>query len=169
MHRPAMLFTAGLLLATSLAGSAWGQAAVTAPGAAEAVQPRPATLALEPAGGGTPHEYQIDDVTISVAQAYDGRGDTRADVSLNLSQLRPVDAFLLEWMRQGGARPDAARKAVITVPAKQASGKGAEVRYELEDAKVLSLSVSHSASGMYEQLAIQVSVKSLALNGVVLN
>lgn len=167
MLRPSLLLPAGLLLAISMAGSALGQPAeVAAP--AETVQSQPAVLQLESPGGGTPHEYQVDDISISVAQSMDGRGESRADVSLSLSQIRPLDAFLLQWVRQGGSRPEASRKAVITVPARQ-SGTGAETRYELDDARVLGFSASHSASGSYEQVSVQVSVKSISLNGVVMN
>ena len=168
MTRTTTLLPAGLLLAIGIAGSALAQTAAIATAPTEdTVQPRPAILTLAPSGGGTPHTYQVDEISLGVSQSYDGRGEARADVSLSLSQMRPIDGFLLEWMRQGAAARDALREGVITVPARPPSDTA--FRYELEDAKVVSFSATHSASGAYEQLSLSVSVKRLTLNGIVLN
>lgn len=168
-RRSAMLLPAGLLVAIATGGAMAQSPVAGTPVVEEAVQLRPATLALEPPGGGTPHEYKVEDASIAVSQTYDGRSDTRADVSMSLSQVHPVDPFLLDWIRQGGDRSDASRKVVFTVPPRQSSEKGAEMRYEMEGAKVSSFSASHSASSIYEPVAIQVFVKRLSLNGIALN
>ena len=110
----------------------------------------------------------MDDVTVAVSSALDGRGAARADVSLSLGSLRPVDIVLLEWARQGESGRDGSRKVVITVPP-PSSGPGAAARYELEGAKVLAFSASHSAAAGISHFMVQVSVRRVTLNGVVLN
>ncbi|WP_458094999.1 hypothetical protein [Roseomonas sp. WA12] len=127
------------------------------------------TLALEAPGGGSAREYQVDDVSVSVTRSMDARGDSRADVMVSLGAIRPIDTFLLEWARQGEVGPDAARKAVVTMTAPQASGAAVVTRYEMEGAKVLAFTASHSAAAGVAQVMVQVSVRRIALNGVVLN
>lgn len=168
MIRPNTPVLLSLLLA--LAGPSAAQPPVVAAApAGEAAQLRPATLALEAPGGGSPREYQVDDVSIAVSGSVDGRGEMRADVTISLGTLRPLDTFLLEWARQGEAVPGGSRKAVITVPPPQSSVPGTVARYELEGAKVLAFSASHSAAAGMGQVMIQVSVRRVTLNGVVLN
>lgn len=128
----------------------------------------PGTFALEQPDGGSPQVYQVDDVSVSVTRSLDQRGDAKADVSVSLGTLRPMDTFLLEWARSGATGPAASRRALITVTSRQPSGP-VVLRYELEGAKVLSFMASHSASAGASQLMLQVSALRVTLNGVVLN
>lgn len=167
MRRPTMLLPFCLTLA--MTGAVVAQPSVVAPPAEQAVPATPGTFALESPGGGSPREYQVDEVSIAVSRSLDQRGDAKADVAVSLGTLRPLDAFLLEWARLGGTGPAASRNAVITVTAPQASGPGTVTRYELDGAKVVSFSASHSAAANPPQVMIQVSVLRIKLNGVVLN
>ena len=167
MRHPTMLLPFCLVLA--MVGTVVAQPPVVAPPAEQAVPSTPGTFTLEAPGGGSPREYQVDDVSIAVSRSLDQRGDAKADVAVSLSTLRPLDAFLLEWARLGGTGLAASRKAVITVTASQLSDPGTVTRYELDGAKVVSFSASHSAAANTSQVAIQVSVLRITLNGVVLN
>lgn len=156
-------------LVLTMAGAVVAQSPVVAPPAEQAVPATPGTFSLEAPGGGSPREYQVDDVSVTVSRSLDQRGDAKADVAVSLGTLRPLDAFLLEWARLGGTGPPASRKAVITVTAPQPSGPGTVTRHELDGAKVLAFSASHSAAASTLQVMIQVSVLRITLNGVVLN
>ena len=83
--------------------------------------------------------------------------------------LRPFDTALLQCARQGEAGPDASRRVVVTVPASLGPPASAEVRYELEGAKVVGFNASHSAGAAMSQLMIQVSARRVTLNGTIMN
>jgi len=157
----------GSLLAST--GAAVAQPPVVEAAPADAPAPRPATLRLEAPGGGGVREYQLDDLSVSVTRTSDSRGDPRGDVSVSLGTVRPLDTFLLEWARQGEAGPDASRRVVITVPAPNTPDASPEVRYELDGAKVLAFTAAHSTAAGMAQVMLQVVVRRISLNGVVLN
>ncbi len=112
----------------------------------------------------------MDELSVAVSRSLDQRGDAGADVSVSLGVLRPLDAFLPDWTRQGETGSAASRGTVITVPAAaQPSGPGTVTRYELDGAKVLGFSASNSAAANAPQVMTQLSVLRITLNCVVLN
>ena len=167
MKRSTML-SLGFLLAAAWPVAAQVPVVEGAP-AEQAAPAQTATLALEPPGGGSAREYQLDDLSVSITRSMDARGDARADVTVSLGTIRPLDSFLLEWARQGEGGTDAARKAVVVITAPQASGPATVTRYEMEGAKVLAFTASHSTAAGVAQVMVQLSVRRIALNGVVLN
>ena len=156
-------------LVLAMTGAVVAQPPAVSPLVEHAVPATSGTFALQAPGGGDPREYQVDEVSVAVTRSLDQRGDAKADVSVSLGTLRPLDAFLLEWTRLGETGPAASRKAVITVTTPQSSGPETVTRYELDGAKILSFSASHSAAANTQQVMIQVSVLRIMLNGVVLN
>ena len=106
---------------------------------------------------------------VSVALIRFSRVAASHSIRVFRTALRPFDTALLQCARQGEAGPDASRRVVVTVPASQGPPAGAEVRDELENAKVVGFSASHSAGAAMTQLMLQVSVRRVTLNGIVRN
>ncbi|MBP0493493.1 hypothetical protein [Roseomonas indoligenes] len=172
--RRAVLPALGLLLASTIALPALAQAPAQSPAivAPDAVQETPAqsTIVLRlPRQGGEVGEYALDDLSLSVSRTADMRGDSRADISLSLVGLRPMDAALLEWARQDETGAAAFRDLAITVSTPQASGPATTTRYGAEGARVLAFSISHSGMPGTSQLVVQLSVRRIVVNGVAMN
>ena len=74
----------------AMAGAAVAQPPVAAPPAEQAAPSTSGTFALESPGGGSPRDYQVDDVSVAVSRSLDQRGDAKADVSISLSTVRPL-------------------------------------------------------------------------------
>ncbi|MFC0409238.1 hypothetical protein [Roseomonas elaeocarpi] len=163
------------LLAALLAVPAAAQPPVVAPSEkpAPAVEEQPAgattTLSLEQPGGGNPREYQLEDLSFSISRGMDPRGEGRGDVSIAAGSPKPMDAFLLQWLRQGNYGPEASRKVVITVSVPQPSGAPTVMRYQLDEARVVSLTLNYSGSAGIAQTMLQISARQVTLDGIVLN
>lgn len=145
------------------------QAPVAEASPVEAAATRPAIVLLDMPGATKPGQYQTDEMSVAISRTLDTRGDMRGEVTLSLGGVRPLDAAMLQWARQGDAVQDASRHMVVTIPAGADASAGGETRYELDGAKVTGFSVSHSTGGATTQVMLQVSARRLTLNGVVMN
>ncbi|WP_338661822.1 hypothetical protein VQH23_16500 [Pararoseomonas sp. SCSIO 73927] len=182
--RRALLPALGLLLAAA-SGPAAAQAPA-APAATQAPAAPAATLApdavqeeraqssivltLPQPGGGEARSYTVEDISISLSRAGDPRGDAGgADIGISLIGLRPLDAALLEWLRQDEAGAASYGELAINVSTPQASGPAATTRYGVEGGRVLAFSISHSGTPGASQMVLQLTARRLIMNGVPLN
>lgn len=128
----------------------------------------PATLLLTSASG-EEFEYSVGDASFYVS-ATEGYDDVPAsvDFSLSLSTITPIDANLLEWSSQTiGKKKDATRSITIVGEADAATGSE-EIRYEVTDAKVTSVSITQSTYGA-PSVSLSLMAGELTINGVAIN
>jgi hypothetical protein len=127
----------------------------------------PARLILTDAAGDE-LEYSVGDASfyVSTIDGYDGAEDT-VDFSLSLSSISPIDAELLEWSTQtaGKSKSDA---RTITVIGVNAGEDGEEIRYEVTDARVTSVSLTQSTYGA-PSVSLSLVAGTLTVNGVQMN
>lgn len=129
-----------------------------------------ATLVVESADGAKTQSYKVDDITFMASRSmnynYDNTTEPRADISTSLSNIRPLDSFLLEWANQVNTGADASRKITVTAPA---LGDEAQTVCVLEGARVTSLSSSHSAAGGSRYFSLQLNARKASIDGIALN
>ena len=151
------LGVAVLALGLMAAPSAWSQEATF----------EPATLLLEGADG-EQLEYSVGDASFYVSSTA-GYDDVPAsvDFSLSLSTVTPIDADLLEWSSQAeGKSKDRVRS--ITIVGVSEGEAGGEVRYEVSDAQVTSVSITQSTYGA-PSVSLSLMAGNLVINGVAMN
>lgn len=145
-------------------------AILTAVSTAAIAQDRPPARMLLVAEDGTELEYTTGDASFYIASSVSNEEETASatELSLSLSTITPVDAALLNWSAQTGSKSKQDYTVVITSSVSDASGEEREIRYEIEDATVTSLSSSVST---YAEPSISVSLTGgkLIIDGVAVN
>ena len=131
----------------------------------------PATIVISGADGAEVGTYSVTDISVylSTIAAVDDQ-PAYTDFSLSLSSVSPLDAALLEWASQTNVGDAALRNISITVAVTDAEGgEPHDMQYEVKDAKVTSLSTSHSSYTMGANVSLQVAAGKLTIDGIAVN
>ena len=153
------LLALGLALMAPVAASAQDETTPTV---------APATIVISGADGAEVGTYSVTDISVylSAVAAMDDQ-PAYTDFSLSLSSVTPLDAALLEWASQTNAADDALRNLSITVSVTDADGgEPHDMTYDVKDAKVSSLSTSHSSYAAGANVSLQVTAGKLAIDGI---
>jgi hypothetical protein len=151
--KPLAVLAFGLLMAASAV-------------AQEALTFEPATLIIT-AGDGTESEYRVADMGafLSTSAAYEDMPAT-SEFSLSLTGVTPIDAELLEWSKQMLDEDGGVRSLTII---SQASTEGAqEVRYEVTEADVTSISFAHT-NYAEPNVSLSLVANKLTVDGIAMN
>ena len=156
------LFALGLALMAPIAVYAQDETAPTV---------APATIVLSGADGAEVGTYTVTDISVylSTIAAVDDQ-PAYTDFSLSLSTVTPLDAALLEWASQTNTGDAALRNISITVAVTDAEGgEPHDMQYEVKDAKVTSLSTSHSSYTAGANVSLQIAAGKLTIDGIAVN
>ena len=128
----------------------------------------PATLLLEGTDG-EQLEYSAGDASfyVSTSAGYDDV-PASVDFSLSLSSVTPIDAALLEWSSQTEGRSKTRVRSITIVGTSQDEEGGEELRYEVSDAEVTSVSITQSTYAS-PSVSLSLSAGDLVINGVAMN
>jgi hypothetical protein len=128
----------------------------------------PATLLLEGADG-EQLEYSVGDASfyVSTSAGYDDV-PASVDFSLSLSSVTPIDAALLEWSSQAEGRSKTRVRSITIVGTPGGEEGGEELRYEVSDAEVTSVSITQSTYAS-PSVSLSLSAGDLVINGVAMN
>jgi len=103
--------------------------------------------------------YVVKNFGVSASTNYSGN----RDVNVSFMLLTPPDATMLQWMKQGG--PDSIKKVVVTVRSKDTKGTASEIKFTLDEARILNFSAFQSSETPME-FSVQMAAATLVINGV---
>lgn len=128
----------------------------------------PATITLTSAKG-SESQYVVNDVSVyaSTSPAYDDVPATTS-MSLSLTGITPIDPTLLEWASQAEDKAGSLRNIAIVTTVTNADGSESEIRYEVTEAHVTSVSSSFSTYAA-NSLSLSVEASKLTIAGVAMN
>ena len=156
-------------LTTAAIRSAAVAAVLLATGSAALAQDLPPAKLLLVSEDGTQLEYTAADASfyVSTSPAYDGTPAT-TDMSFSLSTITPVDANLLQWSAQTGSKSKEDYSIVIASTVADGEGEEREIRYQVTDAEVTSVSTSVSTYAV-PSVSLSLTGGKLVIDGVAMN
>ena len=133
----------------------------------ETVSVDPATVVVTTTAGEAAGSYTVTDFSFYMSE-YAAVEDVAAytDITLSISGAVALDAKLLEWAGQPADGADALRNLNITVSVADADGTEHDMVYEVSDARVTSLSTSHSSYAASANLSLQIAAGSVTIDGI---